>query len=168
ALRRAAALPHRRGASPPGARGRGPAHHGRHRLPPGSRGAMTKAWSGRFDAGAHPSAERFTASLAFDRRLWPYDIQGSLAWARALARAAILTPSEHEAIAGGLARIQAELEEGSFPFRPELEDIHINIERRLVELIGPPGGKLHTGRSRNDQIALDERLYLKDICGGVR
>src|SRR5262245_33115585 len=129
---------------------------------------MTKAWSGRFDAGAHPSAERFTASLAFDRRLWPYDIQGSLAWAGALARAAILTPSEHEAIAGGLARIQAELGEGSFPFRPELEDIHINIERRLVELIGPPGGKLHTGRSRNDQIALDERLYLKDICGGVR
>ena len=128
---------------------------------------MTKAWSGRFDAGAHPSAERFTASLAFDRRLWPYDIQGSLAWARALARAAILTPSDHEAIAGGLARIQAELEGGSFPFRPELEDIHINIERRLVELIGPPGGKLHTGRSRNDQIALDERLYVKDICGGV-
>src|SRR5262245_13158902 len=129
---------------------------------------MTKAWSGRFDAGAHPSAERFTASLAFDRRLWPYDIEGSLAWARALARAAILTPSEHEAIAGGLARLQAELGEGSFPFRPELEDIHINIERRLMELIGSPGGKLHTGRSRNDQIALDERLYLKDICGGVR
>jgi len=128
---------------------------------------MTKAWSGRFAAGAHPTAERFTASLAFDRRLWPYDIQGSLAWARALAQAALLTPSEHEAIAEGLARIEAELTGGTFPFRPELEDIHINIERRLQELIGPAGGKLHTGRSRNDQIALDERLYLKDVCDGV-
>src|SRR5262245_39443236 len=128
---------------------------------------MTKAWSGRFDAGAHPTAERFTASLDFDRRLWPYDIQGSLAWARALARAALLTPSEHEAIAGGLARIVAELTGGSFPFRPQLEDIHINIERRLLERVGPVAGKLHTGRSRNDQIALDERLYLKEVCDGA-
>jgi argininosuccinate lyase len=125
---------------------------------------MTKAWSGRFAAGAHPIAERFTASLEFDRRLWPYDIQGSLAWARALARAGLLTSDEHDTIADGLARIRDELAAGTFPFRPELEDIHINIERRLLELVGPAGGKLHTGRSRNDQIALDERLYLKDAC----
>jgi argininosuccinate lyase len=126
-----------------------------------------KAWSGRFAGGAHPSAERFTASLGFDRRLWPHDIQGSLAWARALARAHIVTAAEHEAIAGGLERIREELASGTFPFRPDLEDIHINIERRLLDLIGPAGGKLHTGRSRNDQIALDERLFLKKTCGAV-
>jgi argininosuccinate lyase len=126
-----------------------------------------KAWSGRFAAGIDPAAERFTASLAFDRRLWSHDIAGSLAWARALARTGLLSSPEHESIAKGLMRIREELETGTFPFRPELEDIHINIERRLVELVGPAGGKLHTGRSRNDQIALDERLYLKDVCHGV-
>ncbi|MGH7333933.1 MAG: argininosuccinate lyase [Candidatus Rokuibacteriota bacterium] len=126
-----------------------------------------KAWSGRFAAGADPTAERFTASLSVDRRLWPQDIRGSLAWANALARARILTADEHGAIGGGLDRIRAELESGTFPFRPELEDIHINIERRLLELIGTAGAKLHTGRSRNDQIATDERLYLKDVCDGL-
>jgi argininosuccinate lyase len=126
-----------------------------------------KAWSGRFASGADPTAERFTASLGFDRRLWPQDIRGSAAWARALARAGLLTRDEHHAIAHGLERIRAELEGGTFPFRPELEDIHINIERRLVELVGAAGGKLHTGRSRNDQIATDERLYLKEVCAGV-
>src|SRR5262245_44503291 len=104
-----------------------------------------KAWSARFGAGADPTAERFTASLDFDRRLWPYDLTGSLAWARALARAGLLNSTEHEAIASGLARIREELEGGTFPFRPELEDIHTNIERRLLELVGPTGGKLHTG-----------------------
>jgi argininosuccinate lyase len=123
-----------------------------------------KAWSGRFAAGADPAAERFTASLSFDRRLWPQDVRGSLAWARALARAGLLTPDELHVIADGLERVRAELEGGTFPFRPELEDIHINIERRLLELVGTPGAKLHTGRSRNDQIATDERLYLKDVC----
>jgi argininosuccinate lyase len=128
---------------------------------------MAKLWSGRFATGAHPAAERFTGSLAFDRRLWPQDIQGSLAWARALARAGLLTPSEHEAIARGLERIEGELAGGAFTFRPELEDIHTNIEGRLTELIGPAAGKLHTGRSRNDQIAVDERLYLKQVCTGL-
>jgi len=126
-----------------------------------------KAWSGRFAAGADPAAERFTASLSFDRRLWPQDIRGSLAWASALTRAGLLTAAEHDAIREGLQRIHAELESGTFPFRPELEDIHINIERRLFELIGTAGAKLHTGRSRNDQIATDERLYLKEVCDGV-
>jgi argininosuccinate lyase len=82
-------------------------------------------------------------------------------------RAHIVTAAEHEAIAGGLERIREELASGTFPFRPDLEDIHINIERRLLDLIGPAGGKLHTGRSRNDQIALDERLFLKETCGAV-
>jgi argininosuccinate lyase len=112
-----------------------------------------------------PGAEAFTASLAFDRRLWPHDIEGSRAWARALHRARLLTEDELAALLRGLDAVQAELADGRFPFRQELEDIHLNIERRLTELAGPVGGKLHTGRSRNDQIALDERLYLREILG---
>jgi argininosuccinate lyase len=122
----------------------------------------------RFTTGADPTAERFTASLAFDRRLWPQDIAGSMAWTRALARAGLLTDAERDTILDGLARVRHELETGSFPFRPELEDIHSNIERRLTELAGPVGGKLHTGRSRNDQIALDERLYLREVIAAAR
>jgi argininosuccinate lyase len=117
----------------------------------------------RLGASADPTAARFTASLAFDRRLGPHDIVGSMAWARALARAGLLTDSERDRIVAGLAAVRSELEAGTFPFRPELEDIHMNVERRLLELIGEAAGKLHTGRSRNDQIALDERLYLKDV-----
>ncbi|MBI4247852.1 MAG: argininosuccinate lyase [Candidatus Rokubacteria bacterium] len=127
-----------------------------------------KPWSGRFTTGADPAAERFTASLAFDRRLAPYDVEGSLAWAGALARAGLLTGAERDAIAKGLEAIRRELDAGTFPFRPDLEDIHMNVERRLTELVGAVGGKLHTGRSRNDQIALDERLYLRDVVGRVR
>ena len=123
---------------------------------------MSKTWGGRFTQSADPTAERFTGSLAFDQRLWPYDIAGSIAWARALARANLVTTAEADALVKGLEAVRAELEGGSFRFRPELEDIHTNVERRLVELVGDVGGKLHTGRSRNDQIALDERLYLKD------
>ena len=127
-----------------------------------------KPWGGRFAQSADPTAERFTASLAFDQRLWPQDITGSIAWARALARARLLTDAERDAIVKGLEAVRGELETGTFPFRPELEDIHMNIERRLQDLIGDVGGKLHTGRSRNDQIALDERLYLKEIVGRTR
>jgi argininosuccinate lyase len=117
----------------------------------------------RLAASADPSAARFTSSLAFDRRLWPYDIAGSMAWARALARAGLLTEAERDRIVAGLAAVRGELEAGTFPFRRELEDIHMNVESRLLELVGEVGGKLHTGRSRNDQIAVDERLYLKDV-----
>ena len=127
-----------------------------------------KTWGGRFSTGADPTAEKFTGSLAFDRRLWPHDIAGSVAWARALARAGILTTAERDAILEGLARVRIELETGAFPFRPELEDIHTNIERRLIEIAGAVGGKLHTGRSRNDQIALDERLYLREVIADAR
>jgi argininosuccinate lyase len=128
-------------------------------------GPPRKPWSGRFSQGADPAAEAFTASLAFDRRLWSYDLQGSVAWARALQRATLITEAEHGALLKGLEAVRAELESGRFPFRTELEDIHMNVERRLIELAGPVGGKLHTGRSRNDQIALDERLYLRDVLG---
>jgi argininosuccinate lyase len=133
---------------------------------------VKKAWSGRFAHGADPTAERFTASLGFDRRLALHDVEGSVAWARALARAGLLSDGERDAIVEGLAAVRGEIEAGTFPYRPELEDIHINVERRLVELAGPVGGKLHTGRSRNDQIALDERLYLRatvaDVLDGLR
>jgi argininosuccinate lyase len=117
----------------------------------------------RLGASADPTAARFTGSLAFDRRLGLHDIVGSMAWARALARAGLLTDVELDRIVGGLAAVRGELEAGTFTFRPELEDIHMNVERRLLELVGEAAGKLHTGRSRNDQIALDERLYLKDV-----
>jgi argininosuccinate lyase len=126
-----------------------------------------KTWGGRFAQNADPAAERFTASLGFDVRLWPYDIAGSLAWARALARAGVITEDEAKTITDGLEAVRRELADGRFTLRPELEDIHTNVERRLIDLIGPPGGKLHSGRSRNDQIALDERLYLKDACARV-
>jgi argininosuccinate lyase len=126
-----------------------------------------KLWGGRFTEGTDPDAARFTASLGFDRRLWAHDIAGSLAWAGALGRAGLLSEDERRAIADGLERVRAEIQDGRFVFRPELEDIHTNIERRLTDLIGPLGGKLHTGRSRNDQIALDERLYLRDAVARI-
>ena len=127
-----------------------------------------KLWGGRFSQSADPAAERFTGSLAFDRRLWPHDIAGSVAWTKALARAGLVSASERDTLVKGLDAVRAELENGTFPFRPELEDIHTNVERRLQELVGDVGGKLHTGRSRNDQIALDERLYLREVIARVR
>ncbi|HTK93036.1 MAG TPA: argininosuccinate lyase [Verrucomicrobiae bacterium] len=133
----------------------------------GGESPQSPRWGGRFAERLDPGAEAFTASLDFDRRLWPHDIEGSRAWARALRRAGLLTDSEMSALIRGLDVVDAELAEGRFPFRRELEDIHLNIERRLTELAGPVGGKLHTGRSRNDQIALDERLYLREILGHV-
>src|SRR4029077_18428870 len=89
-------------------------------------------------------------------------------WTKALARAGLLSAAERDAIVRGLAAVRDELAAGTFPYRTELEDIHTNIERRLQELIGEVGGKLHTGRSRNDQIAVDERLYLREIIAEVR
>jgi argininosuccinate lyase len=126
-----------------------------------------KLWGGRFTEAADPTAARFTASLDFDRRLWPHDIAGSVAWTAALCRAGLLTEDERRTIVQGLEAVRGELESGRFVFRQELEDIHTNIERRLTELCGPVGGKLHTGRSRNDQIAVDERLYLRDAVAGI-
>jgi argininosuccinate lyase len=129
--------------------------------------APEKTWGGRFTEKTDPTAERFTASLGFDRRLAFHDVAGSVAWAGALARAGLITSAERDELGRGLAAVRKELEDGTFPFRPELEDIHTNVERRLIEILGAVGGKLHTGRSRNDQIALDERLYLRDTLADV-
>ncbi len=126
-----------------------------------------KAWAGRFKERTHRLVEIFTASLPFDRRLYAYDIQGSVAHCRSLERAGVLSHRETVSILGGLEQVRAELDAGRFPFAQEDEDIHMAIERRLTELIGPVGGMLHTGRSRNDQVALDIRLYLRDAIGSL-
>tara|TARA_B100001123_G_scaffold414552_1_gene514118 strand:- start:4683 stop:6038 length:1356 start_codon:yes stop_codon:yes gene_type:complete len=109
----------------------------------------------------------FLASLDFDKKLAHYDIRGSMAWAQALFKADVLSNDELKTIVNGLDTITEELNQGTFPFRIELEDIHFNIERRLIELIGPLGGKLHSGRSRNDQIATDTRLFCKDAINNI-
>ena len=118
-------------------------------------------WSGRF---AEPVAEfvlRYTASVDFDRRLALADIQGSLAHAAMLARAQVISAADLAAIERGMAQIRAEIEGGQFEWKLELEDVHLNIERRLTELVGDAGKRLHTGRSRNDQVATDVRLWLR-------
>jgi argininosuccinate lyase len=122
----------------------------------------TKAWGGRFSQPTHELVEHFTASILFDRRLYAYDIQGSIAHCRMLARCDIITHDEASAIIHGLQEIESEIERGEFVFDVRWEDIHMHIERRLIEKVGPVGGKLHTARSRNDQVALDVRLYLRD------
>ncbi len=121
-----------------------------------------KPWGGRFTKGTARDAETFSASIHFDKRLAPYDIQGSIAHCKMLSKQRIIPESDSKKILRGLKEILEEIERGDFPFRPELEDIHMNIERRLIEKIGEVGGKLHTARSRNDQVALDTRLYLRD------
>jgi argininosuccinate lyase len=122
---------------------------------------------GRFTRGRIPEVEAFTASLPFDRRLFRHDIRGSIAHAQMLERAGLLKASELRAIVGGLERIEDEIADGRFKFDIADEDIHLAVERRLIALIGEPGRKLHTGRSRNDQVALDMRLYLRDEIAGV-
>jgi argininosuccinate lyase len=116
----------------------------------------------------HPLAERFTASLPVDRRLHPYDIAGSIAHCRMLARQRIIPRRDAERIVAGLESVAKELATGRFRALPGDEDIHMAIERRLIEVIGPVGGKLHTARSRNDQVALDVRLYLRETIASVR
>jgi len=121
-----------------------------------------KLWGGRFTAPTDQFVEEFTASIMFDQRLYRYDIEGSIAHARMLAKQAIIGDEDAETIIGGLREILAEIEDGKLTFKVSLEDIHMNIESRLIEKIGPVGGRLHTARSRNDQVALDVRLYLRD------
>ena len=122
---------------------------------------------GRFAHGRIPEVEAFTASLPFDRRLFRHDIRGSIAHAQMLEHAGLLRASELRAIVGGLERIENEIADGRFKFDIADEDIHLAVERRLIALIGEPGRKLHTGRSRNDQVALDMRLYLRDELAAV-
>ena len=120
-----------------------------------------KLWAGRFAAPTDAFVEAFTASVEFDQRLAPYDIQGSIAHATMLARQGILSEAERDAIVGGLERILARIEAGEFTWSVALEDVHMNVEAALTEDIGIAGKKLHTGRSRNDQVATDVRLWLR-------
>ncbi|MGH7891833.1 MAG: argininosuccinate lyase, partial [Thermodesulfobacteriota bacterium] len=120
-----------------------------------------KPWGGRFKKDIHKIAEKFSASIDFDKRLYKEDIEGSIAHVTMLAENGIILKNESEKITKGLKQIEKEIDSGKFPFREEYEDIHLNIEKRLIEKIGDTGGKIHTARSRNDQIALDMRLYLR-------
>jgi len=122
---------------------------------------------GRFAEGPDPELRSFTASLGFDRRMWREDLEGSRVHARMLGRQGVLAEADLAAILGGLDRIAEEIEAGVFPWRPEHEDLHLNVEARLIELIGEPGRRLHTARSRNDQVALDSRLWLRNAVGEV-
>jgi argininosuccinate lyase len=126
-----------------------------------------KPWGGRFQEKTAGEVEDFTCSLHFDRRLYRQDIAGSMAHARMLAKQGILSESEAAAIIQGLAEIRQEIESGRFVFDPAMEDIHMAIEARLTAKIGEVGGKLHTARSRNDQVALDVRLYLAEEVEGL-
>lgn len=121
-----------------------------------------KPWGGRFQEPTDKDVEAFTASIHFDRRLYRQDIEGSIAHARMLASQKIITKKEEKAILAGLKTIGKDIEAGRFVFNPDDEDIHMAIEKSLISRIGKAGGKLHTGRSRNDQVSLDVRLYLRD------
>jgi argininosuccinate lyase len=126
-----------------------------------------KAWSGRFAEPVDRLTQRYTASVSFDRRLAEFDIQGSIAHARMLSRCEILPPSDLEAIERGMALILAEIREGRFAWSEAREDVHLNIEHRLTELVGDAGKRLHTARSRNDQVATDTRLWLRAEIDGL-
>ena len=119
---------------------------------------------GRFKKSADKLVTQYTASIPFDWRLYPYDIAGSIAHAKMLAKQGIISQKEAEAIIGGLTSIRQEIEQGKFQFKPELEDIHMNVEARLIDKVGEVGRKLHTARSRNDQVALDLRLFTKEAA----
>ena len=121
-------------------------------------------WGGRFAAGPDAIMEAINASIGYDRRLAPQDIEGSRAHAAMLAAQGIIEPKDAETIREGLLTVLSEIEEGRFEFSTALEDIHMNVEARLKQLIGEPAGRLHTGRSRNDQVATDLRLWVRDQC----
>ena len=127
-----------------------------------------KPWGGRFSEDTDRFVEEFTQSVSFDQRLAPYDIQGSLAHVTMLARVGVLTEAERGQISDGLNAILSEIEAGEFTWKQELEDVHMNIEAALVERVGEVGKKVHTGRSRNDQVATDLRLYLRAEVDNIR
>src|SRR6201986_4759729 len=126
--------------------------------------STNKMWGGRFERGPSTIMKEITPSIDFDKRLWRQDIAGSRAHARMLAAQKIISDSDRDAILSGLDTIWKEIEDGKFVFRRELEDIHLNIEARLKEIAGEAAGRLHTARSRNDQVATDFRLWLRDAC----
>lgn len=128
---------------------------------------MAKLWGGRFTRDTDASVEEFTSSIAFDQRMYRQDILGSMAHARMLGHCGIITQEETDNIIAGLTSILADIEAGNFSFVISLEDIHMNIEKRLTERIGSVGGKLHTARSRNDQVALDTHMYAKSAVVSI-
>jgi argininosuccinate lyase len=134
----------------------------------GSGGPTKKPWGGRFHKATDARTEAFTESISFDKALFRHDIAGSMAHATMLAQVGLISQSEKNTILKGLQEILAEMESGRFQFRPEYEDIHMNVEKALEEKIGDTAGKLHTARSRNDQIALDVRLWLRDEIDEIR
>ncbi len=130
----------------------------------------SQAWSALFSEPMSELVKRYTASVSFDQRLWHADITGSLAHAEMLAAQGIISAADHAAIREGMARIRTEIESGTFEWQLDLEDVHLNIEARLTQLIGDAGKRLHTGRSRNDQVATDVRLWLRgeiDLIDGL-
>jgi argininosuccinate lyase len=126
--------------------------------------AANQMWGGRFAEGPDAIMQAINASIGFDKRLYAQDIAGSRAHAAMLAATGILSSKDAEAIGEGLLTVLSEIEAGKFPFRVELEDIHLNIESRLTEIVGEAGKRLHTARSRNDQVAVDFRLWVRDQC----
>ncbi|MBI5816782.1 MAG: argininosuccinate lyase [Nitrospinae bacterium] len=129
--------------------------------------AGKKAWSGRFTEPTHPLVEEFNASIGFDRLLYKHDIMGSVAHAKMLGRQKIIPKKDAEAIVRGLFAVEREIDSHKFRFNASDEDIHMAVERRLKEIIGPAGGKLHTARSRNDQVATAFRLFVRDAIGEI-
>ena len=129
--------------------------------------AASSMWGGRFAAGPAAIMQRINASIDFDRRLYRQDIRGSQAHCRMLVAQGILAPSDGDAILAGLDQVLQEIERGDFPFKADLEDIHMNVEARLAEIIGEAAGRLHTARSRNDQVATDFKLWVRDALDGM-
>lgn len=130
----------------------------------------SEAWSALFSEPMSDLVKRYTSSVFFDKRLWQADIQGSLAHAGMLAAQGIIGVQDHAAIERGMTQIRAEIESGAFEWKLDLEDVHLNIEARLTQLVGDAGKRLHTGRSRNDQVATDVRLWLRgeiDLIGDL-
>ena len=126
-----------------------------------------KLWGGRFAGNTDPQVETFTQSISFDHRLFKQDIRGSVAHARMLARVGLVTGEECQQIVQCLSHIEAEIENGSLQLRPELEDVHMNIEAVVIERLGDIGRKLHTARSRNDQVATDVKLWAREALDRV-
>jgi argininosuccinate lyase len=135
--------------------------------PPADRSQGQTLWGGRFNAKPAAIMQAINVSIGVDQRLWQQDLAGSRAHCRMLEKQGIVAAADAAAILGGLDTIEGEIRDGSFPFRDAYEDIHMNVEARLAELIGEPSGRLHTARSRNDQVATDFRLWVRDACDGT-
>jgi len=124
----------------------------------------TKKWSGRFSEPTSEIVKRYTASVNFDQRLAMFDIEGSLAHAAMLKKQKVISANDLKLITKGLNQIKKEIISQKFKWSIDLEDVHLNIEKRLTQIVGEPGEKIHTGRSRNDQVATDMRLYMRGGC----